>query len=184
MKKLILVVFYYVLIAAGTQAQTASDNIIIEQVTPAGGESNTFRNADLLDQYAGITGITNLQQRAAEASQLGYIQMRGHSNRAHILQSGTVNIGAITISGAFNESTLNQTGSNLLSLIHIEGRSNQLEVNQRGDNLGNFIQVLGSRLDVEISQGQTGFRYRQGGSANPVIITSTARNVPLIIRNN
>jgi|GEM_PF-4221319 hypothetical protein len=83
-----------------------------------------------------------------------------------------------------NASTLAQTGSNLLSLIHIEGRSNRLEVNQSGNNLDNLVQVLGAGLTIDITQDAAGFHYSQAGAGNPITITSTARNVPVIIHNN
>ena len=184
MKKLILLLLFCGLCAAGGHAQTAMDNIAIEQVSPADGANSTFTEEDLLDQYADLTGISNLQQRAADASQVAHIQMRGNSNRGDIFQSGTGNIGAITILGRFNESTLNQTGNDLLSLIHIEGRDNRLEVNQTGNNLGNLVQVLGAGIDMDITQNPAEFRYQQAGAANPITIASTAQNVPIIIRNN
>lgn len=182
MKKLLLAILFFALGVHGLQAQKSEINI--EQVRPSGEQGNTFSDEDLLDQYSGLTGISNLQQRAADANQVAHIQMRGNSNRADFFQSGTGNISAITILGTFNESTLNQTGNNLLSLIHIEGRDNRLKVNQTGNNLGNLVQVLGAGIYVDITQNPAGFHYRQSGNANPITITSTARNVPVIIRNN
>lgn len=182
MKKLLLVFLFFALGVHGLQAQNSEINI--EQVRPSGEQGNTFFDKDLLDQYSGLNGISNLQQRAADANQLSYIQMRDANNQADMFQSGTGNIGAITILGTFNESTLNQTGNNLLSLIHIEGRDNRLEVNQTGNNLGNLVQMLGAGIDVDITQNPAGFMYKQAGAANPITITSTARNVPVIIRNN
>jgi|GEM_PF-2491581 hypothetical protein len=180
MKKLILLFLCYGLWVAMAEAQNKSNETIIEQVTP----SQLVTDEDLLERYSDLTGITNLQQQAADANQLSYIQMRGANNQALIMQSGSSNTGAINILGGFNKSTLHQRGRNLLSLIHIEGRSNRLEVNQNGNNLGNLVQVLGSGIDVDIIQNPAGFHYHQSGSANPITITSTARNVPVIIRNN
>jgi hypothetical protein len=68
MKKLLLAILFFALGVHGLQAQNS--NIDIEQVRPSGEQGDTFSDEDLLDHYSGLTDITNLQQRAADANHL------------------------------------------------------------------------------------------------------------------
>jgi hypothetical protein len=185
MGKTILFLLLFGFWSFGAIAQSKSDDINIQQLSPNTGSTDSpISDKVLVDQFSNLTGISTLHQLAADAAKVARIKMSGDNNEARIIQSGTGHIGAINLDGTDNVSTLHQTGSELFSLIHIKGYSNRLDVNQEGTNLGNLVQVLGRGLNIDITQDPSGFQYSQAGAGTPVTVTSSAQNVPIVIRNN
>lgn len=179
MKKLAL---FYLVFALTVPARAQLD---IKQVVINNEKSlATIAEDDLINRYSGLTTISNLQQLAADASNVAKITTAGNSNTTAINQSGSGLIGVINIDGYNNNIvTLNQTGNHLLSLVDIRGNSNRLDMIQSGNNLGNLVEVEGSGIFMELTQNESGFQYLQRGAVNPIMITSTSRYVPIIIRN-
>lgn len=179
MKKLALLSFVFAL-AIPARAQVDIKQVVINNENGLG----TIAGEELINRYSDLTSISNLQQLAADASNIAKITTVGNSNTTAIDQLGTGLIGVININGYNNNTvTLNQTGTNLLSLVDIRGNSNRLDMIQSGNNLGNLVEVEGSGMFMELTQNESGFQYLQGGAVNPIMITSTSRYVPIIISN-